>query len=429
MFFGLIQSFYYQSTFLPPISLTEDQLQKWKLDDGSEKAVQKQFEEPTVRKYFTSPLILNYPEFETCVRDLQDKGWKVLSEKPLMVPGQALQLKPYYSVIERDELPGVIIKHGGLRKPEEARVVGGLFPTGDTLDFNQYCSLFRIAMIERIQEACQRHPQELVGITLPDKHLCEITPNNHDLPVEKRFVIVAQKIDCLNIEETVGAIDIMPKLEQEALADKLALLVKETGLADASFSNIRLGKPGDNTPDGVRRIYILDTEPSNLMILDNGMKNRFLTQQSSVEKSARIGIHALKQMDLKGETSKAPHFQARLAERAEEISTSQYSTIRIGAHLISIIAMGALYKHYGTRKWKVGLVITVLAPVEVGTARWLGALVCGIVQIIKQKQLVIGVEEQHRIQWWGYYSSWFIGEGRVFITPEQIEQMRRMGLA
>jgi len=95
--------------------------------------------------------------------------------------------------------------------------------------------------------------------------------------------------------------------------------------------------------------------------------------------------------------------------------------------------MSALYKHYGTRKWKVGLVITVLAPVEVGTARWLGAVVCGTMQMIKMQQRVFGEEEQRRVQgemqWWGYYSNWFIGEGRVFITPEQIEQMKQMGLA
>ena len=76
-------------------------------------------------------------------------------------------------------------------------------------------------MADRIRQIIAENPDEFDGVTLPQKKLCEIQPGrlkDESLPIDQRFLIVAQKVDCLSTKETVDAIDGMSQHEQEALA-------------------------------------------------------------------------------------------------------------------------------------------------------------------------------------------------------------------
>ena len=266
------------------------------------------------------------------------------------------------------------MKHTGKRKPDD-QVAGGA-PNGicgDFLDLSTYCSFLRIAMAERIRKIVEENPDELDGITLPLKKLCEIQPGrlkDENLPLDQRFLIVAEKVDCLSEGATVDAINKMSRQEQITLADKLVSVIQKAGLADASFANIRLGKEGDTTPSGNRRIYLIDAEPSNVMILDQGWFTNFFTLQSSIYQKKFL-------------ESKYPNLFEKYAE-SYPIKTLKAIEIQRKTYLMAVAA-----------------------PLEIGLAKSIGYGVCIGIQIgsgvVIQKDPLLTAEEKQdkllRLPW------------------------------
>lgn len=433
------KSLFYQVNFLPPVRLSQDQLEAWHTkDSGVTDFIHAQFKDGEPLRAFSSPLTLNPQRYEPIGRAFTGKGWRVLSEKPT-----AEGFKPYYSVLEHDGLPGKVVKHAGKRKPDD-QVAGGapMALSGDFLELDPYCSLLRIAMVDRIRQTCAENPDELDGITLPQKELCEIQPGrlrDESLPIDQRFLIVAQKVDCLSMTETVDAINAMSKLEQEALADKLVLLVTKTGLADASFSNVRLGREGDVTEKGNRRIYLVDTEPTNVMVLDQGWFKNLFAFQSSLEQAGRIGTICFRFLEIKNWPSdiRAPHFVTRVKEHIETQKSNNYSKPKIGAYLISVIALTALYKKTSFGKYRKTYIFAVLTPLDIGLAKTIGHTVCQIIFVVKQTLIMQdpSLTQQERMDKalqnpWMQRAARIQGQGRMIMSEEQIiAQMRAQGLA
>lgn len=343
------KSLFYQVNYLPPVRMDEQQLEQWKTDDPTITGfIQEEFQDGVPKDSFTAPLTLNPSKYGPYAQEFQKKGWRVLSEKPVMEFGK-MRLKPYYSVLEHDRQKGWIVKHAGKRKPDGYPAGGAPQPlSGDYLELDQYCSLLRIAMADRIRKLCLENPDELDGVTVPEKHLVEIQPGalkDASIPLDQKFVIVARKVDCLSMEETVNAIDGMTQDQQERLANKLVTLVTKAGLADASFSNIRLGKEGDVTEKGNRRIYIVDTEPSNAMVLDRGWWNNLFTFQSSLEQAGRLGTVALRMLAIQNWATdkRAPHFVARIKEHIEAQKSNKYSPTKVSVYVLSVLALTMIY--------------------------------------------------------------------------------------
>ena len=381
---------------------------------------------------------MNPQRYEPIGRAFTDKGWRVLSEKPT-----SEGFKPYYSVLEHDGLQGRVVKHAGKRKPDD-QVAGGapIAHTGDFLELDPYCSLLRIAMVDRIRQICAENPDEFDGVTLPKKELCEIQPGrlqDESLPIDQRFLIVAEKVNCLSWKETVDAIDGMSQHEQEALADKLVSLVTKVGLADATFSNVRLGRADDLTEAGNRKIFLVDTEPSNVMILDQGWFNNLFAFQSSLEQAGRIGTYALRILEAKNWVTdqRAPHFVTRIKEHIETQKSNNYSKPKIGAYLISVIALTALYKKTSFGKYRKTYIFAVLSPLDIGLAKIVGySLSIGIhigkFQIIAQDFSLSAQEkmDRHLQNPWIQRAARIQGQGRMIMSEEQIiAQMRAQGLA
>jgi hypothetical protein len=433
------KSLFYQVNFLPPVRLSQDQLEAWhtKNSDVTD-FIHAQFQDGEPLRAFSAPLTLNPQRYEPIGRAFTDKGWKVLSEKPT-----AEGFKPYYSVLEHGELPGKIVKHAGKRKPDDQVAGGAPIPlSGDFLELDPYCSLLRIAMVDRIRQICAKNPEEFDGVTLPQKELCEIQPGrlqDESLPIDQRFLIVAEKVNCLSWKETIDAIDGMSKQEQEALADKLVSLVTKAGLADATFSNVRLGRTDDLTEAGNRKIFIVDTEPSNVMILDRGWFNNLFAFQSSLEQAGRIGTYALRILEAKNWPSdhRAPHFIARVKEHIETQKSNNYSKPKIGIYLISVIALTALYKKTSFGKYRKTYIFAVLTPLDIGLAKSVGHTTSVITFMIKN-QLIMqdpSLTQQERMDKalqnpWMQRAARIQGQGRMIMSEEQIiAQMRAQGLA
>ena len=279
-----------------------------------------------------------------------------------------------------------------------------IFRTGDFLDFDPYCILLRLDMADRLRSIVENDPDSFDGITIPVEELCEIEPGrlkDQTLSVDKRFLIVADNVDCLSAYESAQAIASMTKEEQEALADKLIKLVTQAGLADASFSNIRLGKEDDRTERGNRKIYLVDTQPSNVMVLDQGWVKNLFAFQSSLEQAGRIGTDTLGYADARSHQidARAIHFRNRLDSHIKKQQVNQYSQGKIGFYLISLIVLTALYhqKFIGKQlkpyfeKYSESLpcraarllqmnrktyLAAVLSPIEIGLLKYLGVKCC-----------------------------------------------------
>ncbi len=458
------KSLFYQVNFLPPVRPSQDQLEAWHTQSSDvTNFIHAQFKDGEPLRAFSSPLTLNPQRFEAIGRAFTGKDWRILSEKPVQGIG-GLEFKQYYSVLEHGGLPGKVVKHAGKRKPD-GYVAGGapIQLSGDFFDVGPYCSLLRIAMADRIRQIVAQNPNELDGITLPRKELCEIQSGrlqDQTLPIDQRFLIVAEKVDCLSFKDTVDAIDQMSKEEQEALADKLVKLVTKTGLADASFSNVRLGKEGDVTEKGSRRIYLIDTEPSNVMILDQGWFKNLFAFQSSLEQAGRIGTIFLRYLEIKNwiNDNRAPHFVVRIKEHIEAQKSNKYSPTKIGFYLISVVALTAIYKknYFGERlkpyfekyaesapykavsSLKIGrktYIVAVLSPLEVGLAKMLGY--CGgAITFAVKNQIIMqspGTSQEEKTEQalknpWMQRAARIQGQGRMIATEEQlIQQMRMMG--
>ncbi|WP_316357860.1 hypothetical protein [Candidatus Neptunichlamydia sp. REUL1] len=283
-------------------------------------------------------------------------------------------------------------------------------------------------MVDRIRQICAENPEEFDGVTLPQKELCEIQPGrlqDESLPIDQRFVIVAEKVNCLTWEETIDAIDGMSKQEQEALADKLVSLVTKAGLADATFSNVRLGRADDLTEAGNRKIFIVDTEPSNVMILDRGWFNNLFAFQSSLEQAGRIGTCALRILKAKNWPSdhRAPHFIARVKEHIETQKSNNYSKPKIGIYLISVIALTALYKKTSFGKYRKTYIFAVLTPLDIGLAKSFGyglsiEIYEGKAQMIEQDFSLSAQEkmDRHLQNPWMQRAARIQGQGRMIMS-------------
>ncbi len=448
------KSLFYEVHFLPPETLTQERLEEWHTKDEVTKTfIGDQFADSDLQEAFSSPLTLNPFRYKKLANSFEGKGWRILSEKPV-----GTNFEPYYSVLEHDGLPGKIIKHAGKRKPDD-QVAGGapIHLSGDFLELDPYCSLLRIAMADRIRRIVGENPDEFDGVTLPKKELCEIRKGNlqnQTLPIDQRFLIVAEKVDCLSWQETIDAIDSMPKGEQEALADKLVSLVTKVGLADATFSNVRLGKKEDVTEKGNLRIYLIDTEPSNVMVLDQGWFNNLFAFQSSLEQAGRIGTYAFRILDAKNwiTDTRAPHFVARMQEHIEAQKSNKYSPTKLGLYLISVAMLTMIYKknYFGERlkpyferyagtspyktisSLKIGrktYIVAVLSPLEIGLAKVIGYYGCLILflakNMVSQKDLSMSEEEkmeQSLKNPWMQRAARIQGQGRMIITEQDLIQ-------
>jgi hypothetical protein len=110
------------------------------------------------------------------------------------------------------------------------------------------------------------------------------------------------------------------------------------------------------------------------MILDQGWFNNLFAFQSSVEQAGRIGTYAFRILEVKNWATdqRAPHFVTRIKEHIETQKSNNYSKPKIGAYLVSLIALTVLYKKTSFGKYRKTYIFAVLTPLDIGLAKIVG---------------------------------------------------------
>lgn len=267
------RSFYYPTTFLPPIDLEKNLLHQACPEDNTIQAAQKVVSLPGVQEILSHPLKSRVSEIMLRNKTLQDHGFRILSTKPL-----GSKEVPYYNVIEHDDLPGWIIKASGYRTSQSHITTGRSNEYNEISHFTIFDSLLRLRMNQRIRDVAKKIG---IDVAVPDEYAVPY-PKPEPGDVSRRYFIISQKLNVQTETETITKIIRMNKKEQTQLARKIALLIKNIGFADPGFNNIRLLSDG--------RIAIIDTEPAGLLVAKEDSSQ---IRGSSVEKCARIGLSFL----------------------------------------------------------------------------------------------------------------------------------------
>jgi hypothetical protein len=335
-FSDFFKSFYYSNTYVPPVDLSEQALSKHLLeseDAKTAKIAQELISPPEVQSLLSEPLTYQPTEWLIKNKILTDRGFKLLSVKPIS-NGQGVQkLIPFYSVIEHENLPGLIIKAGATRVQKGQLLIGPLNDRNEMAFFTEEESLLRIEMANRIAKVAKKAS---IDVVLPKKKL--VTYKNLDGVTEatRKYCVVCEKIDILSVDETVDTIKAMNKEKQKEVAQKISTIVQKAGLTDASFHNIRL------TPEG--KLAFIDTEPAGLMVAKKtGAKG------ASVEKCARIGLFTLMHQTSKATRGTATSifdqaevdpgleaFRAQVESDYKKVSTPKLSKWKIGLSILSL---------------------------------------------------------------------------------------------
>ncbi len=287
-FSALFISRYYSNTYLPPVDLSEKWASKYLLEkedrEGAQIA-QRLISSREVQPILSEPL--TYSDFEVEIseknRILERHGFKLLSIKANPKTRESV---PFYNVLEHDELKGKIIKSGAARVVEGGPLAMG--PTNDRQEKSFFVpeeSLLRIEMANRIRKVAQ---EEGIDIKVPDKKLVPYIDSIGITEPTRKYCLICEKVDVLDVQETGLAIARMGAEEQTERARAIATLVKKAGIVDANLNNIRLSRQD-------KKWVIIDTEPAGLLVRKKpGLWNKFFGPRgASVEKCARIGLFQL----------------------------------------------------------------------------------------------------------------------------------------
>ena len=341
-FSDFFKSFYYSNTYVSPVDLSEQGIAKHLLaseDSETANQVQQLISDSEVQRVFSEPLSYDPEKIEENNEILTQRGFKLLSSKPILGSGVPQKI-PFYSVIEHDQLDGWIIKSGATRVPKDQVLMGPMNDKNEMAFFTEEESILRIEMAKRIAKVAKESSIEVV---LPKKKLVAYANMDGVTEANRKYCVVCEKINILSVEETVQTIKNMNAEAQKEVARKIATIVQKAGLVDASFDNIRL------TPEG--KLAFIDTEPAGLMVAKKpGLWNKlFGPKGASVEKCARIGLFTLMAQATKVMRGTAKNnFDAQMTETGlenfhqqikkdyENISTPKLSKWKIALSFISI---------------------------------------------------------------------------------------------
>lgn len=236
---------------------------------------------PEVQQALSEPLSHDPEEMHARYNILKKHGFKPLSSN------LNLQFEKKTPIsIQHDELQGWFIKSGAARMPKGVVLHGPYNDRNEITFYTKEESLLRIEMANRIQKAAR---DANIDVVIPKKKLVAYANCPEGIKPNRKYCVVCEKINILNINDTVQAIKAMVGTRQRELAKNIATIVQKTGLADPSFDNIRL------TPDGM--LAFIDTQPRGLMVVKKpNLKNK----GTSLETCGRIGLFTLMGQATKG---------------------------------------------------------------------------------------------------------------------------------
>jgi hypothetical protein len=340
-FTDFFKSFYYVNTYVPAVDLSDQGVSRHLLaKENPEVAAtaQRLISDAEVQKVLSEPLTYDLAQAVPArIAILKRHGFALLSSKLNLLTGQKF---PFYSVIEHEKLSGWIIKSGAARVPKEQLLIGPRNDKNEMAFPIQEESLLRIEMANRIQKVAQ---EANIDVIIPKKKLVAYANLDGVTEPNMKYCVICEKINILNAEDTVQAIKDMGAERQREIARKISTIVKNAGLVDASFDNIRL------TPDG--KLALIDTEPVGLMVAKKpGLWNKlFGPKGASVEKCARIGLFTLMDQISKANSDTQPNlndgircepglesFRSEVQSEYEKAATPKFSKWKIALSVASL---------------------------------------------------------------------------------------------
>lgn len=253
------RSFFLQNTYLPPVNLSEQALSQHVIEHDK---LFKLLSIKEVREVFSEPIAYGQKEIDARVRKLELEEFIPLAKRT--------------TALEHSQVKGWVIKLTSQRTQEGSFVICSESPeTNECSFFSGEEGLMRIAMADRIKQIANRADIEVV---VPEKKLVAY----QDEP--KKYALLSKKLPLLSREDTLKKINSMSQNSQIELGKKIAYLVENSGLTDATFLiNIGLTKEG--------KLAFYDTEPGGAMVA----KECWCLQKrgASVEKCARVGLSTL----------------------------------------------------------------------------------------------------------------------------------------
>ncbi|MCH9616906.1 MAG: hypothetical protein SP1CHLAM9_02050 [Chlamydiia bacterium] len=281
-FTNIINSFLYVSTYRKPVDLSAVTIEKLNAITGEEvwnsqatAKVLKLFENESTKEVFSGNPTSKLDNINTSLKKL---GYKILAEKN--IDGTPT---PYYGVVQTPD-SSLILKyapnhHSPLRQPPEISFPSDNFFAFAFGDPNE--SLLRIKMASLIKVAATENK---LNITVPKKIAIKIPRNSRSSRAQ--YVIAAEAIDLLSIDEMKIAITEAPKKEQEELALRVHRFIELTGFVDVNIGNNILFRRGDERPLSTRELVVIDTEPRGSLETKD---KKSLFPSSCLEKCRVIG--------------------------------------------------------------------------------------------------------------------------------------------
>jgi|GEM_PF-4030293 len=267
----IFRSYYYKNTYLNEVDL-EKSLQDHRCPDKDLVDRIKGLITPEVQNVLSKPLSYETAKVKKMNATLEKAGFNPISVKCLTEG----KLVSFPNVLSHDQLPNFLIKSCAIRVPDDIHIKGPINDKGEESLFGPNEGLLRLEMNDRITRIAKKLDIDLV---VPKEYAIEFdNPVSNSL--NHRYFIICEKLDLQSQEEMAKSIKKMSKSDQVELGRKIKLLIKEIGIVDATFGNIRFTKNG--------RLAFIDTEPAGLLI---GKKSKFRNRGHSIEKCARIGLY------------------------------------------------------------------------------------------------------------------------------------------
>ena len=338
-------SCYWNSTYLPPVSLDPDDLHGLKphllkSTDPLAKKVQKITDNPAVKRILGSSL--SYELNVVLLRNafLENCGFRLESVKEVYDQKQK-QVSKHYSVLSHPNLPGYFLKSCGRRIPENEEwqfrpMIGPVFQ--ERTQFTPEAGLLRPFVAERAKKAVQQLGLEQ-EVVIPTIKLVTLPGSDQETDPKKKYVAVCERLNILNSTETVEKIAGMPRKEQQLIAQKICRLIMKIGIVDAHFGNICL------TNEKKSRIAIVDLEPVGLEAIKRpGIWNwLFPSRGISMEAAGRIGLGNLQAHLKKIRLPALQPFKDEVKSWQKRAVTLKVSTWKVVLTIVSCGLLALIY--------------------------------------------------------------------------------------
>jgi hypothetical protein len=275
-YLDFLASAYLVKTPIATVDLSESTLKEHLLQDQTLLTrAQTIMSNPKIRELFQHSRYEESDAHDANNEIFEEDGFRLLSRR-----------RPFYSVLSNSHLAGYIIKSGSTKPAEDEWRTAPKNDLGEYALCTEEDALLQIQMAKRIENSAKKLKIPLI---VPDYRLVPY-PGVHEEKLTQKYFIICKALDVLPSQKTITLIEQMEPSEQKIQANQLSALIKEAGIANATFESIRLMQDR-------KTFAILDTQPYGL-ITASRLNRQGIHTPGILEKYQRIGLFQMKMEQL-----------------------------------------------------------------------------------------------------------------------------------